>query len=120
MRRIILLATVALLMTSVLALLGAGTAAAHPHEVSNPSHDQVIANGQNHPGFVTDSEAGVITMCEGVNEPADSGPAGYGLETAHHGPDAGTAGKGDGCYAMEDDAPPPRATQGGADESRPS
>jgi len=51
MRRIILLATVALLMTSMLALLGAGTAAAHPHEVSNPSHDQVIANGQNHPGL---------------------------------------------------------------------
>src|SRR5919106_3940870 len=81
MRRIILLATVALFMTAMVALLGAGMAAAHPHEVSNPSHDQVIANGQNHPGFVTDSEAGVITMCEGVNEPADSGPAGYGLET---------------------------------------
>ena len=110
MRRIILLATASLLMTSILALLGAGTAAAHPHEVSNPSHDQVIANGQNHPGFVTDSEAGVITMCEGVNEPADSGPAGYGLETAHHGPDAGTPGKGDGCYAVEDDAPPPPDT----------
>ena len=100
MRRIILLATVALFMTAMVALLGAGTAAAHPHEVSNPDHDQVIANGQNHPGFVTDSEAGVITMCEGVNEPADSGPAGYGLETAHHGPDAGTPGKGDGCYAV--------------------
>src|SRR5215210_2911405 len=107
MRRIILLATVALLMTSMLALLGAGTAAAHPHEVSNPSHDQVIANGQNHPGFVTDSEAGVITMCEGVNEPADSGPAGYGLETAHHGPDAGTPGKADGCYAAVGAPPPP-------------
>jgi hypothetical protein len=36
--------------------------------------------------------------------------AGDGLETAHHGPDAGTPGKGDGCYAVEDDAPPPRDT----------
>src|SRR5215211_348731 len=104
MRRIILLALLALLMTAMLALLGAGTAAAHPHEVSNPSHDQVIANGQNHPGFVSG------TQCEGVNEPPDSGPAGYGLETAHHGPDAGTPGKGDGCYAVEDDAPPPPDT----------
>jgi hypothetical protein len=91
----------------VLAVL-AGTAAAHPDFVSNPNYDQVVANGQNHPGFVTDSESGLITMCEGVNEPANSGPAGYGLETAHHGPDAGTPGKGDGCYAVVDDAPHPR------------
>jgi hypothetical protein len=35
-----------------------------------------------------------------VLEPANSGPAGYGLETAHHGPDAGRPGKGDGCYAV--------------------
>src|SRR5215218_596858 len=97
-------------MSAMLAVLSAGTAAAHPHFVSNANHDQLIANGQNHPGFVTDSETGLITMCEGVNEPADSGPAGYGLETAHHGPDAGTAGKGDGCYAVEDDAPPPPDT----------
>jgi hypothetical protein len=94
MKRIILLAMVALLMTAMLALLGAGRDAAHPHEVSNPSHDQKIAKGQNHPAFVSDT--GLITMCEGVNEPPDSGPAGYGLETAHRGPDAGTPGKGDG------------------------
>jgi len=105
MRRIILIALLALLMTAMLAVLGAGTVAAHPHEVSNPSHDQVIANGQNHPGFVTDSETGLRTMCEGQSEPADSGPAGYGLETAHHGPDAGTTGKGDGCYAVVDPTP---------------
>ena len=43
MRRIILLATVALLMTAMLAVLSAGTAAAHPHEVKNPNHDQQIA-----------------------------------------------------------------------------
>src|SRR5829696_2057603 len=110
MRHIILLATLALLMTAMLAILAAGTAAAHVHVASNPDHDQALANGQNHPGFVYDSNTNVSTMCEGVNEPADSGPAGYGLETAHHGPDAGTAGKGDGCYAVEDDAPPPPDT----------
>lgn len=71
---------------------------AHPHIVSNPDHDQLLANGQNHPGFV-----GNIS-CEGVNEPANSGPAGYGLETAHHGPDSGTSGKADGCY-QRDGAP---------------
>jgi hypothetical protein len=107
MRRIILLATVALLMTAMLAVLSAGTAAAHPHFVSNPDHDQTIANGQNHPGFVYDEDSDLSTMCEGVNEPADSGPAGYGLETAHHGPDAGDPGKGDGCYAAEGEPPPP-------------
>ncbi len=107
MRRFIMLVTVALLMTAMLAILGAGTAAAHPHFVANPNHDQVIANGQNHPGFVYDSETDLSTMCEGVNEPPDSGPAGYGLETAHHGPDAGDPGKDDGCYAAEGPPPPP-------------
>jgi|SRR5215203_326014 len=107
MRHIILLATLALLMTAMLAILAAGTAAAHVHVASNPDHDQALANGQNHPGFVYDSNTNVSTMCEGVNEPADSGPAGYGLETAHHGPDAGTAGKADGCYAAVGPPPPP-------------
>src|SRR5215207_11770032 len=107
MRRIILLATVALLMTAMLAVLGAGTAAAHPHFVLNDNHKQFLANSQNHPGFVFDSGTGLSTMCEGVNEPPDSGPAGYGLETAHHGPDAGTPGKGDGCFAAVGPPPPP-------------
>jgi hypothetical protein len=106
MRRITLLVTVALFMTAMLAVL-AGTAAAHPHHVSNPNHDQTIANGQNHPGFVYDEGSDTSTMCEGVNEPSDSGPAGYGLETAHHGPDAGDPGKDDGCYAAEGRPPPP-------------
>jgi hypothetical protein len=87
-----------------LALAGALFAAqpvfAHDHE-ADPAHHgegQVLANSQNHPGFVGN------TSCEGVNEPPDSGPAGYGLETAHHGPDSGDPGKDDGCY--ERDAPP--------------
>ena len=107
MRRIILLATLALLMTAMLAVLGAGPAAAHPHVALNADHTQVIANGQNHPGFFIDPLTGLITSCEGTleNPAAPSGPAVYGLETAHHGPDAGTPGKGDGCYAVVDPTP---------------
>jgi hypothetical protein len=116
MRRIILLATVALVMTAMLMVL-AGTAAAHPHVVNNPAdkpdHEQQIAHGQNHPGYFVDPETGLSTSCEGVleNPAAPSGPAFYGLESAHHGPDAGDPGKDDGCYAAEDpDAPPPPDT----------
>ena len=109
MRRIILLATVALLMTAMLAVLGAGTAAAHPHVALNDDHTQVIANDQNHPGFFIDPLTGLITSCEGMleNPASPSGPAFYGLETAHHGPDAGDPGKDEGCYAAEGTLPPP-------------
>lgn len=67
--------------------IGAAGAFAHPHETSPAHHGdgQVLANGQNHAPFV----AGV--SCSGA-------PAAYGLETAHHGPDAGTPGTADGCY----------------------
>lgn len=76
----------------------ASIASAHPHVVDNPSHTQVLANGQNHPSFQAINGDGLRLSCEGVLEPATSGPAGYGLETAHHGPDAGTPGKADGCF----------------------
>jgi hypothetical protein len=81
----------------------AGPVGAHPHVVSNPDHDQVLANGQNHPGFSPTDATGLRNSCEGVLEPANSGAAGYGLETAHHGPDAGDPGKADGCYATQGD-----------------
>ena len=58
-------------------------ALAHPHN-AEPAHQgdgQALANGQNHAPF----SSGVT--CGGD-------PAAYGLETAHHGPDAGTPGKG--------------------------
>ena len=84
----------------IAAMATASAASAHPHEVTTGNGDKVtIANGQNHPAFVEDSESGLFVSCEGVNELPNSGPAGYGLETAHHGPDQGTPGKGDGCYA---------------------
>jgi hypothetical protein len=84
-------------------LLGASPAFAHPHAAENSPHLQILANGQNHPGFQPVNSDGMRLSCAGVLEPADSGPAGYGLETAHHGPDAGTPGKGDGCYAVVGD-----------------
>jgi hypothetical protein len=82
---------------AVLAL--AGPASGHPHIIANPNHDQVLANGQNHPAFQSINADGLRLSCAGVLEPANAGPADYGLETAHHGPDAGSPGKSDGCYA---------------------
>jgi hypothetical protein len=91
--------TLAAAVAALAALTLATPVAGHPHIVSNPSHDQVLADGQNHPGFQPINPDGLRVSCEGVLEPADAGPAGYGLETAHHGPDAGTPGQSDGCYA---------------------
>jgi hypothetical protein len=66
----------------------AAPAAAHPHVVSVAHHGagQVIANAQNHGAYATNISCG-------------GDPAGYGLESAHHGPDAGTPGRADSCYA---------------------
>jgi hypothetical protein len=61
--------------------------AAHPH-VASTAHGgsgQELANGQDHGPF----SGGVA--CGGD-------AAAYGLESAHHGPDAGVPGKADGCY----------------------
>lgn len=65
---------------SLLALGSGSSALAHPHVVSTSG--QTLANGQNHGPFVN-----------GVTCGGD--PAAYGLETAHHGPDAGVPGKAD-------------------------
>ncbi|HXH89349.1 MAG TPA: hypothetical protein VNI55_12175 [Gaiellaceae bacterium] len=73
------------------ALIGPAAALAHPHVVSTSG--QVLANGQNHAPFVSG------TSCGGD-------PAAYGLETAHHGPDAGTPGRADGCYQTTGSVPP--------------
>lgn len=68
------------LATATAALAVPVTALAHPHVVSTSG--QTLANGQNHAPFVN-----------GVSCGGD--PAAYGLETAHHGPDAGVPGKAD-------------------------
>ena len=91
-----IITTVAVLGAASLPVAAAG---AHPHVVKTRTHDQALANGQNHPSFQPIGADGLRLSCAGVLEPADAGPAGYGLETAHHGPDAGSPGKGDGCYA---------------------
>jgi hypothetical protein len=98
-KRVRIRLTLAAAMAAVAVLALAAPVAGHPHIVSNPGHDQVLADGQNHPGFQATNADGLRLSCEGVLEPANAGPAGYGLETAHHGPDAGTPGKADGCYA---------------------
>lgn len=84
-------------LTAVGALL-LGTAApvaAHTHYASNGQggDGQILANGQLHGPFVS-----------GVSCGGD--PAAYGLESAHHGPDAGTPGKADGCYMTTGAVPP--------------
>ncbi len=84
-------------------IVSSAPAAAHVHVVTTQHHVQELANGQNHPGFIAN------VSCEGVLEPPNAGPAGYGLETAHHGPDSGTPGSADGCYqrdAAPDDSNP--------------
>lgn len=88
---------------AVVGVLAAGPVAAHPHEASNSATGVLLANGQNHPGFLPINADGLRLSCEGVLDPANSGPAGYGLETAHHGPDAGAPGKADGCFAVVGD-----------------
>lgn len=93
---------VALIGAAALALAIAGPVAAHPHRVSvaHGGAGQVIANGQNHGPFVS-----------GVSCGGD--PAAYGLETAHHGPDAGTPGRADGCFSTSGGVAP------GADVANP-
>ncbi len=43
--------------------------------------------------------------------PCGGDPAAYGLETAHHGPDAGTLGNSDGCYHTTGGVPPAQDVQ---------
>ena len=78
--------------------LSAAGVGAHPHVVNQGTNrERTLANGQNHPRFdpVTFLSCVTNTLLPGY------GPAWYGLETAHHGPDSGTPGKGDGCYKAD-------------------
>jgi hypothetical protein len=63
-------------------LTTAGTASAHPHTVNG----HPIADSQLHAPF------------NAAGDSCGGDPAAYGLEVAHHGPDLGTPGFGDGCY----------------------
>ena len=82
----------------VATLLTLGTAAwAHPHKIVTPDHEQYIGGGGNHPKF--ENGVSCATNPPAVPDGSPIAPSWYGLETAHHGPDGGTAGFGDGCYA---------------------
>ena len=83
---------------AALLVLSATAASAHTHFIGKNS--QVIANGQNHYAFVAQSD-GTFLTCDTFTAFPNQGPAWYGLETAHHGPDSGDAGRGDGCYLAD-------------------
>jgi hypothetical protein len=78
---------------------------AHAPHLAN---GQPIANGQNHYAFQLQGDGTYLT-CDTFTALANVGPAWYGVETAHHGPDSGDAGKGDGCYVAD-------AAPGGEDD----
>ena len=92
----------AVLSSALILALGASSVAAHSHVVNQGTpQEHVIANGQNHPAFVFDAATGKFVSCLTNTLLPGFGPAWYGLETAHHGPDSLTPGKGDGCYAAD-------------------
>src|SRR5919106_3697424 len=73
------------LTVSILVSTLASPAWAHPHTVDADGDgvaEATLANGQNHGPFQAGKSCG-------------GDPAAYGLESAHHGPDAGTPGKAD-------------------------
>ena len=83
-------------------LLFASAAAAHDHRVIKGNGDiQLLANGLG--SHVPKSMQGSNWVICG---PAGFDPAWYGLEVAHHGPDAGTPGSNDDCYMIEGGADP--------------
>jgi hypothetical protein len=97
--------SVAVLIAVVFAGWAALPAFAHPHTAQN---GQTIANGQLHGPFTYDPNSDLLVSCGGD-------PAAYGLESAHHGPDLGTSGNADGCYATsdpDDTSPPPDRNPG--------
>lgn len=93
MHKLVTRALTATATTGLIVLGLAGPAAAHPHRVSvaHQGAGQTLAHGQNHAAY---------TVTAGGRQACGGDPAAYGLETAHHGPDAGTSGKGDGCYEV--------------------
>jgi hypothetical protein len=106
--------------TALLAGLLAGAAApafAHSHFAENgqAGEGQVLADGDNHPRFLPNGD-GTFSSCVAYGPiPGSSiGNAWYGLESAHHGPDSGDPGRGDGCYTADGN---PAA---GADDQNPA
>lgn len=91
----------AMLVALTLLVASAAMVSAHTPHTAN---GQIIANGQNHYAFVAQGDGTYLT-CDTFAQPFPNvGPAWFGVETAHHGPDSGDPGKGDGCY-LADAAP---------------
>jgi len=88
----------ALLVALGLLIASTAVASAHSHVIGR--NGQLIANGQNHYAFMMQAD-GTFLTCDTFTALANQGPAWFGLETAHHGPDSGEAGKGDGCYLAD-------------------
>jgi hypothetical protein len=79
-------------------LLISSAAAAHDHSVTTGNGRKVIlANGFGSHVAPTLDENGRYQICG----PKGFDPAWYGLEVAHHGPDASGSGPTDGCYMIE-------------------
>lgn len=72
--------------------IAAAPASAHPHTIAK--NGQVLANGATHGSPTFDPEDLNWEIC-------DADAATYGLEVAHHGPDADRDGASDGCYEVE-------------------
>ncbi len=81
---------IAAIVVSLSATAMPAGAYAHVHVVQTGHGAQELAHGQNHPAFTGNVSCGIVDA------------AGYGMETAHHGPDAGTPGRADGaCYERD-------------------
>jgi hypothetical protein len=85
-------------MLAALSLLAASAAIVSAH--SHTANGQLIANGQNHYAFIMQAD-GTFLTCDTFTAFPNLGPAWYGLETAHHGPDSGVPGRGEGCYLAD-------------------
>lgn len=90
------------LIAGAVTMAAAGPASAHPHSIEK--NGQVLANGANHPPFMVDAN-GQRMSCE-TSPARNHNSAWYGLETAHHGPDASGGGRSDGCYQIEGNLSP--------------
>lgn len=92
-----------LVITPAAMALWAGPASAHAihHVKTGNGGTQQLANDRNHGAVVFVS--GLALFCVDAGEAVNSGNtlsgAMYGIETAHHGPDAQGNGLSDGCYA---------------------
>ena len=94
MKKIVAVITLATLTTPITPALG------HSHRAANSPHGQLLANGQNHPAFRFIG-GGLVESCIEYGLLSGYGDAWFGLETAHHGPDQGTAGRGDECFVTD-------------------